>query len=106
MTMTTKNSKDSNVLIIFENFFIGEYKLQHSRQLGEPCQRGAQLPVLWKNFLLEGSPGATHRDAPQGWNNDIFRDFVYKLREAPSRKKHIFCRLAMAMVWSQERGSR
>ena len=80
MTMTTKNSKDSNVLIIFENFFIGEYKLQHSRQLGEPCQRGAQLPVLWKNFLLEGSPGETHRDAPQGWNNDIFRDFVYELK--------------------------
>ena len=55
-------------------FFPGEYKLQHRRQLGESCERGAQLSVLWKNFLLEGAPGQTHRDAAQGLDKDLKAD--------------------------------
>ena len=55
-------------------YFPGEYKLQHRWQLGEPCERGAQLSVLWKNFLVEGAPGQTHRDAAQGLDKDSKAD--------------------------------
>ena len=49
----------------------GEYTVQHNQQLGQPRQRGAQLPVLRKNFSLEGCSGETHKEAPQGAIKDV-----------------------------------
>ena len=71
----------------FLQIFPGEYKLQHRWQLGEPCERGAQLSVLWKNFLLEGAPGQTHRDAAQGLDKDLKpdKDCLYKLSSIKRR---------------------
>ena len=86
-------------------FFLGEYKLQHSRQLGQPCQRGTQLSVLWKNFLLEGSPGETHRDATQGSDKDFKADIMIERKKlCPVNTffldvTSLFSRLARAMAW-------
>ena len=46
--------------------YVGEYPVQHNQQLGQPGQRGAQLPVLWKSFSLEGCFGETHIESTQG----------------------------------------
>ena len=83
----TKNSIQNCHVGDFLQYFAGEYKLQHRRQLGEPCERGAQLSVLWKNFLVEGAPGQTHRDAAQGLDKDLKpdKDCLYKLSSIERR---------------------
>ena len=44
----------------------GERAVQHSEQLGELGQGGAQLPVLWQDLSLESCLGQAHRKTAQG----------------------------------------
>ena len=45
----------------------GEYTVQHNQQLGEPCQGGAHLSVLWKKLSLESCSGEAHTKATRGY---------------------------------------
>ena len=75
--MTTRRTQNGD-------FVPGEYKLQHTGQLGQPCQRGTQLSVLWKNLFLESSLGEAHRDDAQGLDKDFKAGFNIAVISLPS----------------------